>query len=178
MDIRVSGKNMTITSEIKEHLEEKIYKFERYAPRLVESHVILRRQKYFFDVQITLAAKNFKAVGEGQGKENVYAAIDQACERVEKQLKKFREKVKDHHNKLAQKVNRVSKNLPVEGSLLKPEIVKSKSYARRPLSAEEAATQLNISKDAFLVFQNSFTRKINVIYKQDDGKFALIEPEF
>lgn len=178
MDIRLSGKNMTITTEMKEHLEERIYKFERYAPRLVESHVILRRQKYFFDAQITLAAKNFKAVGEGQGKENVYVAIDQACERVEKQLKKFREKVKDHHNKLAQKVNRVSRELPVESSLLKPEIVKSKSYAKKPLSSEEAARQLELNKDVFLVFMNSTTRKVNVIYKQDNDKFGLIEPEF
>ena len=84
---------------MKDHLREKLSKFERYAPRLVESHVILKKEKYLFEAEITLLAKHLKACGKARAKENIYAAIDQACDRVEKQLKKFREKIKDHHKK-------------------------------------------------------------------------------
>ena len=108
MDIRFVGKNLTVTEGMKEHLREKLIKFEKYAPRLVESHVVLKKEKYLFIAEITLLAKNLRAYGEGTAKDNIFAAIDQGYSRVEKQLKKFREKIKDHHkheNSSTQKVN-------------------------------------------------------------------------
>ena len=97
MDIRYTGKHMRVTEGMKSHLGEKIAKFEKYAPRLVESHVVLKKEKYFFVAEITLLAKNLRAYGDATSQDNVYAAIDQAYLRVEKQLKRFREKIKDHH---------------------------------------------------------------------------------
>ncbi len=99
MDIRFIGKNLTITEGMKDHLREKLSKFEKYAPRLVESHAVLKKEKYLFGAEITLLAPNFHAYGESLRKDNIYAAIDQAYMRVEKQLKKYREKIKDHHKK-------------------------------------------------------------------------------
>lgn len=97
MDIRYSGKNLTVTEGMKEHLQLKLGKFEKYAPRLIESHVVLIKEKYLFIAEITLLAKSLRAYGEGTSKTDVFKAIDQAYEKVEKQLKRFREKVKDHH---------------------------------------------------------------------------------
>ncbi len=88
-----------MTEGIKEHLREKLSKFEKYSSRLVESHVILNKEKYLYEAEVTLLAKHLKACGKASSKENIYAAIDLACEKVEKQLKKFREKLKDHHKK-------------------------------------------------------------------------------
>lgn len=90
---------MAVTEGIKDHLYEKLQKFEKYAPRLVESHVVLKKERYLFEAEVTLSAKHFYAYGEGRRKDNIFAAIDQACEKVEKQLKRFREKLKDHHKK-------------------------------------------------------------------------------
>ena len=99
MDIRFLGKNMTVTEGMKQHLHDKLGKFEKYAPRLVEAHVVLKKERYLNEAEITLLAKNFRAYGDGASKDNIFAAIDQAYTRVEKQLKKFREKVKNHHVK-------------------------------------------------------------------------------
>ena len=63
----------------------------------MESHVVLKKEKYLYEAEITLLAKNFHAFGDGRCKENIFAAIDLAYERVEIQLKKFREKIKEHH---------------------------------------------------------------------------------
>ncbi len=104
MDIRYSGKNLTVTEGMKEHLQEKLFKLEKYAPRLVESHAILKKEKYYFEAEVTLLAKNFKAFGDGQSKENIFTAIDQAYARIEKQLKKYAEKIKDHHKKSVTKI--------------------------------------------------------------------------
>ncbi len=96
MKIRITGHKMTASAGMKKHLDEKLSKFEKYSSRLVESHVILKEEKYFFEAEITLLARHFKAVGEGKSKDNIFAAIDQAADRVEKQLRKYREKLKDH----------------------------------------------------------------------------------
>ena len=97
MNIRYSGKNLKLTGGMREHLDEKLGKLEKYAPRLVDTHVFLKKEKYLFCAEITLKAKNLRACGEGKSKENIFTAMDEAYSRIEKQLKKYREKVKDHH---------------------------------------------------------------------------------
>jgi ribosomal subunit interface protein len=96
MEIRITGKNTEVTEEIKEWVLRKASKLERYAPRLVEAHAILKREKHFYVAELTLLARHLRAYGEGRHKENLLTAIDMACDRVATQLKKFREKVKSH----------------------------------------------------------------------------------
>ncbi|MDP3921596.1 MAG: ribosome-associated translation inhibitor RaiA [Candidatus Omnitrophota bacterium] len=185
MDIRVSGKNLNITAGMREHLTGRIEKFEKYAPRLVEAHVILKKEKHLFQAEVTLLAKNFRAYGEGQEKENIYTAMDLACQRVQKQLKKFREKVKNHHKKshgesaVPPKV-KIASDLMAEGSTgdEKPAIVKLPAHAPKPMSAEEASLQLQIIKERFLVFLNAETNRVNVLVKRKDGNHGLVEPDF
>lgn len=106
MDIRFSGRNLAVTEGMKQHLQEKLAGLEKYAPRLVESHVILKKEKYLFIAEITLSAKNFRAYGEGRSKDNIFVSMDQAYLRIEKQLKKFREKLKDHHKHGSEESNK------------------------------------------------------------------------
>ena len=97
MEIRITGKNMSVTEGIKEWVFRKASKFERYVPRIVESHVLVKKEKYYYVAEITVLAKHLRLYGEGRHKENLYTAIDEACARVTKQLRKFREKIKSHH---------------------------------------------------------------------------------
>ncbi len=87
---------MSVTDGIKNWVNKKVSKLEKYVPRL-ESHVIVKKEKNFYVVEITASAKHLRAFGEGRDKDNLYTAIDWACDRLTKQLKKFREKVKSHH---------------------------------------------------------------------------------
>ncbi len=184
MDIRFSGKNIGITEGMKDHFKEKLLKLDKYAPRIVESHVILKKEKYVYIAEITLLAKNLKAYGEGKTKENVFTAIDQAASRIEKQLKKFREKVKDHHKGPAAgpSQKQLRKAGIADGAAAQeagsPRIVKAGSFAVKPMSAGEASLQLQISREPFLVFRNASTQNINVIFKRGDGDHGLVEPEF
>ncbi len=186
MDIRFQGKNLAVTEGMKDHLRDKLSRFEKYAPRLVEAHVVLNKEKYFFEAEVTLLAKNLRAYGESRSKENIYGAIDLACARVEKQLKKYREKVKDHHKgaEVDKPAGRIRRTKPArvreEGELPpdRPRIVTAKSFAPKPMSAGEASLQLELIKDSFLVFQNAVTQKVNVIFKREDGNHGLIEPGY
>lgn len=97
MEIRITGKKMEVTQGIKEWVFRKASKLERYVPNLVEAHAILKKEKYFYVAEITVLGRHLRAYGEGQDKENLYTAIDLACDRVAKQLRKFRERIKNHH---------------------------------------------------------------------------------
>ena len=183
MDIRFSGQNLKVTEGMKEHLEARLPKFEKYAPRLVEAHVFLKKEKYIFRAEITLAAKNFHAFGAGEAKDNIFAAMDEAYERVEKQLKKFRAKSKGHHKQNSKKSAKVARALGmIETETVLPEdhpkIVRSSDFAAKPMSVEEASLQLGISPENFLVFLNQNTNIVNVIHKRKDGSHGLIEPGF
>ena len=183
MDIRFTGQNLKVTEGMKAHLEERLPKFEKYAPRLVEAHVFLKKEKYIFQAEITLAAKDFHAFGKGEAKDNIFAAMDEAYERVEKQLKKFRAKSKGHHKQNSKKSAKVSRALGmIETEAILPEghpkIVRSAAFAPKPMSVEEASLQLEISPESFIVFLNQNTNAVNVIHKRKDGSHGLIEPGF
>jgi len=183
VDIRFSGQNLKITEGMKEHLAERLPKFEKYAPQLVEAHVFLKKEKYIFKAEITLSAGSFHAFGSGEAKENIFTAMDEAYVRVEKQLKKFRSKTKGHHknnSRVSAKAARALGMIETETVLPAdhPKIVRSPAFAPKPMSVEEASLQLEISSDSFLVFMNQDTETVNVIHKRKDGRHGLIEPGF
>lgn len=183
MDIRFTGQNLSITDGMRKHASKHLLKLEQYAPRLVEAHVYLKKEKYLFEAEITLLAKNFRAFGKGSAKENIFSALDDAYERVEKQLKKFRAKKKDHHKKnsrISAKVARAMDWVESEVAVVsdRPRVVRVKNFAIKPMSVDEAGLQLGVSSEIFLVFLNQDTRAVNVIYKRKDGNYGLIEPAF
>lgn len=180
MNIRVAGKNFTVTEGMKDHLNQKISKFDKYSPRLVESHVVLKKEKYLFVAEITLLAKNLRAYGEASSKENIFTAIDEAAVRVEKQLKRFREKVKDHHKGGVSGRKQLAEARGLDTAAEDgPEIIKVRSLqAVKPMFPEDASLQLQESAKPLLVFQNASTQKVNVIFKREDGHHGLVEPEF
>ena len=184
MDIRFSGKKMSVTEGMQSHFKEKLSRLDKYAPKIVESHVILKKEKYGFEAEITLLSKNFRAYGEGKDKANVYTAIDQAYDRVEKQLKKHREKVKMHHKGHSEeakvpKLRAVKELNRISGSLAggKPLIIPSDEFAVKPMSPEEASMQLALGDKPFLVFVNAGTQQVNVLYTLSDGNHGLVEPK-
>lgn len=183
MDIRFTGQNLKITEGMKEHLQQRLSRFEKYAPRLVQAHIFFKKEKYLLKAEVTLLAKNLHAFGEGRSKENIFAAIDEACDRVEKQLKKFRAKSKEHHKsgaKIPAKVLRAMKMMERESisSSNAPKIIHTETFAPKPMSPEEASLQLGILPENFLVFLNQNTKAVNVIYRRKDGNYGLIEPSF
>lgn len=184
MDMRFSGMKMTVTNNIQSHLKDKLSRLDKYSPKIVESHVVLKKQKYGYEAEITLLSKNFRACGQGKDKDNVYTAIDQAYSRIEKQLKKHREKVKSHHAgatgagipklRTAREVNSLSRK---ERAPERPLIIPSDEFAVKPMAVEEASMQLSLNPKPFLVFLNASTKKVNVIYKLSDGNHGLVEPK-
>jgi len=186
LEIRIIGKHMEVTDRMREHMEEKLEKLAKYLYKVVEVQIVLKREKYLCIVEITVLGKGLRIYSEARSEDNFFTAFDMVQEKVLAQLKKRREKLKDHKCR-----GREKRNAREEGlfeSLLtagtEPEakgrgkILKDRDASElKPMSAEEARALLEASEKNFVVFRNFKTLKLNVIYRRTDGNFGLIEPE-
>jgi putative sigma-54 modulation protein len=108
----------------------------------------------------------------------MYSAIDQVMDKIEKQVKRYREKMRDRRaetRKNETALGRSESEEVADTGTEEPRIDVEKIVAK-PMDPEEAAMQFNLSQQDFLVFRNSRSREINVIYKRKDGNLGLIEP--
>jgi putative sigma-54 modulation protein len=110
----------------------------------------------------------------------MYSAIDMVVDKVESQIKRYREKLKKRKSDggakpLVMKMNILAGESFEEAQ--KPQIIKTKQIHAKPMDIDEAVMQMDLANSEFLVFTNAKTRNINVIYRRKDGNFGLIEPE-
>ncbi|MCX5716171.1 MAG: ribosome-associated translation inhibitor RaiA [Candidatus Omnitrophica bacterium] len=170
MQITVVGRHFDVTEPIKKYADSKLFKFEKYTDKIIEAHVMLEVQKFRHMAEITLFLKDFKLTSREESRD-MYASIDAAVNSLHKQLLKLRERIKEHKGKRAvQKL--IEPLLPKD----RKKKVIERLFPTKPMSVDEACLELDLFKDNFLVFRNSDTEEINVIYKREDGNYGLIVP--
>jgi ribosome hibernation promoting factor len=179
MQVHITSRHEQLTEGLRAHIEDKIRRVERYLGKIKEAHVILTFEKRMHACEVTLTAKNLQLSAEGASRD-MYQSIDAAVLRLEKQAKKQKEKRVDRRHAGGGKGKTTVTHglipIPVEPDGIK--VVRSKSFAVKPMTIEEAALQLSSSKDEFLVFSNADTDRTSVVYKRKDSHIGLIEPEF
>lgn len=170
MNIIVTGRNLEITPALREYAEKKISKFDRYLSNITEAVVTLSIQKYQHKAEVLLKVDGYLIQAEGVTGE-IYSSIDEVVEKLEKQIKKYKEKINSRRkgeNKVPIPEKRASEK--------EPKIIKVKRFEMKPMSPEEAAMQMELLDKDFFVFENDRTGQLNVIYKRTDGNYGLIEP--
>jgi putative sigma-54 modulation protein len=180
MDITVTVRRMEPTESLREYAEEKISKIDKYLDTASEAHIVLSVEKFRHTADVTLNIDGTRIKGVEET-EDMYSAIDQVMDKIEKQVKKFLSKTRTRRSSDSIKDG----GIPSEPSELAddeglaqeegPSIEVEKVVAM-PMDPEEAAMQLSMSTKAFLVFRNPRTKEINVLYKRADGNLGLIEP--
>jgi len=171
MNIIVTGRNFEITPALREYAEKKIAKFERYLSNITEAIITLSIQKYQHKAEVLLKANGYLIQAEGVTGE-IYSSIDEVVEKLEKQIKKYKEKINSHRKG----ENKGSSTLQSSEIEKEPRIIKLKRFEIKPMSPEEAAMQMELLDKNFFVFENDRTGQLNVIYKRNDGNYGLIEP--
>jgi putative sigma-54 modulation protein len=143
----------------------------------IEVHVVLSVQKFRHTSDVTITANGIKIKAQEETGD-LYSAIDLVMDKIEKQVKRQRERQKEHKAESRPRTAEEQEMVPVEeeGAVETPQVVKKERFFAKPMDVEEAAMQLKLSSSEFLVFTNAKTRVINVLYKQKDGDFGLIEP--
>lgn len=179
MQIDYTGRQMDITPAIKEHTEEHLKKLKRILGDQFKAHVILTVEKHRHIAEITVKARLYSVVGVHETTD-MYSSVLGAIEKIEKQAKKTKAKrngSKRHADSLSHVTMNVLDRESVTSSGDGIRVVKTRKFAVKPMSIEEAVQEIQESKDDFLVFRNAESESVNVIYRRNDGHIGLIEPE-
>ncbi len=177
MDIAVTFRHMQPTESLRTYAEEKVSKIKKYLDFPIEAHVVLSVEKFrhIADVSLSINGTWIKGIEET---DDMYSAIDQVMDKLEKQVKKYRSKIRSRRTENRKGEETIGMEEPEEDvafGLEGPGIEVEKLIAK-PMDPEEAAMQLSTSQQDFIVFRNSRSEQINVIYKRKDGNLGLIEP--
>lgn len=176
MQVNITFRQLEPTEALKAHVHEKLSHIQRYVDRPTEAHAVLYLEALDHHADLTMKAGTFLLRGRAKSGD-MYASIDMAAEKIEKQLKKHKAKLKNHK---PTHIPRGWVPVDVRHDLLSepepgPRVVKSSAFQAKPMSLDEAIMQMDLMNSRFYVFQNAGNRSINVVYRRDDGAFGLIE---
>lgn len=176
MKIIISGKNIEVTSGLRQFVEKKLSKLEKYFKPEVEAHITLSVEKNRQIVEVTIPFNGVILRGE-EANGDMYVSIDLVADKLERQIRKQKTKLerRKYDDSLRfQDIPDIKENEREEET----KIVKTKRFAVKPMSEEEAVLEMELLGHNFFVFQNADSNEVNVIYKRKDGNVGLIEPEF
>ncbi|MRH41982.1 ribosome-associated translation inhibitor RaiA [Aquibacillus halophilus] len=185
MKYNIRGENVEVTGSIKEYVEKKIGKLERYFDTPPTSDVNVNISVYNDEqqIEVTIPMTNLLLRAE-ENHVDLYAAIDLVVDKLERQIRKYKTKV---NRKFRQKgapkhvfaeLEREREELAVQelDAEEELEIVRTKRFDLKPMDSEEAVLQMDMLGHAFYVFTNAISGDTNVVYRRRDGRYGLIEP--
>jgi len=176
MGLTVTFRHLEPNNALKSYSEEKVLKIERYVPNLNDVHVILSLEKRRHIAEVIVDVNKGKITAKEVSEDNMYSAIDLVMDKIESQARKYKDKLtshKDQHRKAKHNI------LSVEGlgDSDAGSVVKTESVIVELMTLDEAVEHVNLIDNEFLVFKNSATEKVNILYKRRDGDLGLIEPD-
>lgn len=186
MNFIISGKNINVTAGLKDTIEQKLGKLERYFTPETEIHVTLSVEKDRQKIEVTIPVKG-GIIRSEQTSTDMYVSIDLVEEVIERQLRKYKNKLvaksQGHPTASSDGSSSFKKEFledSADDETLDDEIkiVKTKRFGIKPMYPEDACIQMDLIGHSFFVFCNAETDEVNVVYKRKDGSFGLIEPEF
>ena len=177
MRITVTGRNIELTQGIKEAVEDKLNKLEKYFTPDTDVFVTLSVEKDRQKIEVTIPIKGHVIRSE-QVSNDMYVSIDLVEDVIEKQLKKYRTKL------VSKKMNATdnfrqeyidAEEYDDEDDEIK--IVRTKRFGMKPMYPEDACIQMELTGHEFFVFRNAETDEVNVVYKRKGNTYGIIEPE-
>ena len=175
MRYTISGKNINITPGLKDAVESKLGKLERYFSPDTEVQVTLSVEKGRQKIEVMIPVKG-SIIRAEQDSSDMYVSVDLVEEIIERQIKKYKTKIVDKkQSALAFSEAFLQEEAEQEETV---NIVKTKRFAMKPMDAEEACVQMELLGHNFFMFLNADTNEVNVVYKRKGNSYGLIEPEF
>jgi len=174
MQITITARHFDLTDAIRDHIEGEMVRIEKYFDHIISVQFVLKLEKDRNCVEIVLhVPKNdFKTEAV---ETNMYLAIDNAIDKIEKQVMKLKGKWADHNKRsLQESSSYVYANLIKEGE--KSQRVSTKRIIAETYSIDEAIVVFKENVEPYLIFKNIETDRINVLVKKDESHFKLLEP--
>lgn len=177
MNFIISGKNIEITQGLKDTIERKLGKLERYFTPDTEIIVTLSVEKDRQKIEVTIPVKG-DIIRSEQVSTDMYVSIDLVEEVIERQLRKYKNKLVSRHQTGGNFNQAFMESEDEVADTNEIRIVRTKRFGVKPMFPEDACMQMDLLGHNFFVFSNAETEEVNVVYKRKDGSFGLIEPEF
>jgi putative sigma-54 modulation protein len=177
MQVEFTGRNFTVSPAIKEHTKEHFAKLDTLMKSAFKAHVILsvgKHHKHAAEIVVHWKEHELTSLADSN---DMYASVSQAINRMYRQAQKLKGKtIALKHPAVPAKV--VVAKIETEGVREKaaPRIIRTRSYSVKPMTADQAMFEVNNINEHFLVFRDSETDRVGVMYKRKDGNFGLIEP--
>jgi putative sigma-54 modulation protein len=178
MRLQVKGRNLEVSDQIRQYAEDKLAKLDRLVkdPTRIELELAVEKNPSISANQVAEATVWTKGpvLRARETSEDMKASIDQLVDKLERQVKRYRDKRRprkhDRHD------GPPPEPAPLEVSDEGPTIVKTKQFAVKPMAPDEAVLQLELVGHDFFVFRNAESNEVNVVYRRRDGDYGLIEP--
>lgn len=184
MKINVRGNNIDVTEALRDFVEKKVSRLEKYFDDAssAQANVALSVQRDEHKVEVTIPFPRLLVRAE-ETSEDMYASVDLVVQKLERQIRKYKTRVnrkarqngslRSHHMNGTTVVEEKDET----GWNEEPPIVRTKRFNLKPMDIAEAVLQMDLLGHNFFVFTNSVTNRVNVVYKRKDGQYGLIEPE-
>jgi putative sigma-54 modulation protein len=180
MQFQVKGRNLEVSDAIRSYAEQKLAKLERQLddPR-VELELTMERNPSIAANHVAEATIWTKGpvLRAREASSDMRASIDQLVEKLERQVTRYRQQSRSRRRRAARANGPPREAMPVVPDEAEPMIVKTKQFAVKPMTLDEAVLQLELIGHDFFVFRNAESDEVNVVYRRRDGNYGLIEPQ-
>ncbi len=174
MQTSVTFKNLDPSDHLKTYVSEKLNRLDKFLYNPAEASVVLSVEKFRHIAEINIVGDRLIINGKEET-EDMYSAIDMTLNKIEKQIKKSKQKVRERRaGKGRGKAGMPGEAMMVEDEVEKQVVVKNIDY--KPMDTDEAIMQMELVDNNFLVFTNARSGRVNVLYRRKDGNFGLIQP--
>lgn len=184
MEYNIRGENIEVTQALKDYVEKKLSRVEKYfntdptSPASVVMTVF--RDEHRVEVTIPFPGVLLRAEEKSP---DMYASIDLVVEKLERQIRKYKTRV-NRKSRQDGSLRTLFKEIGMNGTTKEEEfgeegfeIVRTKRFTFKPMDVEEAILQMDMLGHNFFVFSNAETDEVNIVYKRKDGRYGLIEPD-
>ena len=175
MQTSVTFKNLDSSDHLKSYVADKLDRLDKYLDNPAEANVVLTVEKFRHTAEINIAGDRLSINGKEETND-MYSAIDMALDKLEKQIKKSKQKIRERRTSSK---SRNRSLLGEEGILPEDDgerQIKIVNIEYKPMDVDEAVLQMDLIEDNFLVFTNAKSDQINVLYRRRDGHYGLIQP--
>jgi ribosome hibernation promoting factor len=192
MQFSVTFRHMDATDALKAYAKDRLEKIRKYFPDPISIHVVMSTERFLHRADVNVQLHNgFKLAGT-ETTENMYSSIDLVSAKIERQVRRYKDKLRAHklreltpvpviHTVLAEPDAAAGDEHGADhgggenGAARPVVVIKRETFRAEPMSPPEAIMQMNLVDASFLIFRNDQTGRINVVYKRTDGAYGLIE---
>lgn len=177
MQTSVTFKSIDPSEHLKAYVQDKLDRLDKLLENPAEANVVLKVEKFRHIAEVNINGDRLNIIGKEET-DDMYSAIDMVLDKLEKQIKKNKQKLRERRcgSKGRNKIGPIIAEAMIREEEAAIDQIQVKNIDYKPMDVDEAVMQMGLVDDAFMVFTNSRTDRVNVLYRRNDGCFGLIQP--